>query len=421
MTLPVTEPGAPPGAAPASRRRGPRVLLVAPQPFFEVRGTPLNVREMARTLGEAGFEVHLATYHLGAPSSLPGLIHHRAMRVPGVDAVPIGFSKRKLVLDAALALLVWRLLLTRRFEVVHAVEESVFFTLPAAWLRRLPVIYDLDSLISDQLAYSGAVRHPGVLRAVQALERATLRRASLALTVCRSLTDAVRAAAPAVPVAQVEDCPIEGSLRPPDPALTAELRRRFVPDGARAVVYTGNLEAYQGVDLLLDALPAALERAPDAHLVIVGGLEAHVEAGRARAAAAGVAERVTFVGAQPAERMPEFMALGDALVSPRRAGGNTPLKIYSYMASGRPIVATDLATHRQVLDDETAVLAPAEPRAFGAALGDVLARPDAWRGVAERARERVLRDYSREAFERRLLDAYGRVLGRTFSAVASSM
>jgi len=73
-----------------------RILLVAPQPFYEPRGTPMNVREMCRVLCGAGHEVELATYPIGAPVSIPGLRIRRALCIPGIRQVPIGFSLRKL-------------------------------------------------------------------------------------------------------------------------------------------------------------------------------------------------------------------------------------------------------------------------------------------------------------------------------------
>src|SRR6478672_8485204 len=94
-----------------------RILLIAPQPFFAQRGTPINVRQMVQTLCEAGHEVHLATYPMGEPVEMPNLTLHRAWPVPGVRTVPIGFSWRKVALDAMLALRVWSLLAGKRFDV----------------------------------------------------------------------------------------------------------------------------------------------------------------------------------------------------------------------------------------------------------------------------------------------------------------
>jgi glycosyltransferase involved in cell wall biosynthesis len=398
-----------------------RVLLIAPQPFFAQRGTPINVRQMAQVLCDAGHEVHLATYPMGEPVSIPGLQLHRAMPIPGVRDVPIGFSGRKIALDASLALTVWRLIAGARFDVVHAVEESVFFALPAARLRGIPVIYDMDSSISEQLEYGGRVKSGMLLRLIRAMEKGALRRSTLAITVCASLTELAHAMEPSVMVAQIEDCPLDEALRAPDLARVAALREQHALGRRRAIVYTGNLEGYQGIDLLLDAFAIVAGARDDAALVLVGGSAAQISATRARAVALGIGDRVVLAGQRPAEEMPEWMALGTALVSPRLHGGNTPLKLYSYMWSGVPIVATDLPTHTQILDASTAVLRPATPDGLAGGMLDVLADPSRFATIGAAARARVASDYSRDAFRRKLLSAYASLAPAVRSSVATSM
>jgi len=397
-----------------------RVLLIAPQPFFAQRGTPINVRQMVQTLCEAGHEVHLATYPMGEPVSIPGLVIHRALAIPGVRTVPIGFSWRKVALDIALALRVWPLIVGRRFDVVHAVEESVFFALPAARLRGIPVIYDLDSWMSEQLAYGGRVKSPTILKLLRRMERSALHRSSLAITVSASLSEMVRAMNPNVRVAQIEDCPLEEALRAPDLSRIAMLRDRFGIGQRQVVVYTGNLESYQGIELLLDAFVRVARAQDAAVLVLVGGSPAQVDATRARAAALGVGERVVLTGQRPAEEMPEWMAMGEVLVSPRLHGGNTPLKLFSYMWSAVPIVATDLPTHTQVLDASAAVLRAPTPDAMASGILSVLNDPARFAPIGAAARARVASEYSREAFSRKLLAAYDS-LAAVRSSVATSM
>jgi glycosyltransferase involved in cell wall biosynthesis len=399
-----------------------RILLIAPQPFFAQRGTPINVRQMVQTLSEAGHEVHLATYPMGEAVEMPNLIIHRAWPLPGVRTVPIGFSLRKVGLDVMLALRVWALLAGRRFDVVHAVEESVFFALPPARLRGIPVIYDLDSWLSDQLAYGGRVKSPAILKLLRRLERAALLRSRLAITVSASLSDAVRAMHPGVLVAQIEDCPIEEALRAPDPARVTSLRERFGIGTRPAIVYTGNLESYQGIDLLLPAFARVAHMRPEAVLVLVGGSSAQIDAVRARAAALGInADRLVLTGQRPAEEMPEWMAAGTMLVSPRLHGGNTPLKLFSYMWSAVPIVATNLPTHTQVLDEHSAVLCEPDADDLAKAIVAVLDDPSRFAALGAMARARVARDYSREAFRRKLLAAYETFTPAVRSSVATSM
>jgi glycosyltransferase involved in cell wall biosynthesis len=398
-----------------------RILLIAPQPFFAQRGTPINVRQMVQTLCEAGHQVHLATYPMGEPVEMPNLVIHRALPIPGVRSVPIGFSWRKVALDAILALRVWMLLAGKRFDVVHAVEESVFFALPAALLRGIPVIYDLDSWLSDQLAYGGRVKSPAILKMLRGVERAALRRSRLAITVSASLSDAVRAMSPGALVAQIEDCPIEEALRAPDPARVASLRESFGIGKRRAIVYTGNLESYQGIELLLPAFAVVASMRDDAALVLVGGSSAQIDAVHVRAAELGIEDRVVLTGQRPADEMPEWMAMGSLLVSPRLHGGNTPLKLFSYMWSATPIVATNLPTHTQVLDASSAMLCAPTAESMASAIVAVLDDPARFASLGSTARARVARDYSREAFRRKLLAAYDALTPAVRSSVATSM
>jgi glycosyltransferase involved in cell wall biosynthesis len=398
-----------------------RILLIAPQPFFAQRGTPINVRQMVQTLSEAGHEVHLATYPMGEPVAMPRLVIHRALPIPGVRTVPIGFSWRKVALDASLALRVWVLLAGRRFDVVHAVEESVFFALPIARMRRIPVIYDLDSWMSDQLAYGGTVRNPAILRLLRRMERAALRRSRLAITVSASLSDVVHEMEPGVPVAQIEDSPMDEALRAPDPARVASLREIFGVGERRAIVYTGNLERYQGIELLLLAFARVAPVRADVALVLVGGSSAQIDDGRARAASLGISDRVVLTGHRPATEMPEWMAMGTLLVSPRLHGGNTPLKLFSYMWSAVPIVATNLPTHTQVLDPGSAMLCAPTPEDMASGILAVLDDPARYASLGAAARARVARDYSRDAFRRKLLAAYDSIAPGVRSRVATSM
>ncbi|MGH6886013.1 MAG: glycosyltransferase family 4 protein, partial [Geminicoccales bacterium] len=127
---------------------------------------------------------------------------------------------------------------------------------------------------------------------------------------------------------------------------------------------------------------------------------------RSRAERLGVDEAVRFAGKRPIDQMPEFMGLAAVLVSPRAEPLVTPLKIYAYMASGRPIVATDLPTHSDVLDQGSAVLVA--PSADGLAQGIVQALEDPARAerLGEEARRKAEEHHTSASLSRKLADAY---------------
>jgi glycosyltransferase involved in cell wall biosynthesis len=133
-------------------------------------------------------------------------------------------------------------------------------------------------------------------------------------------------------------------------------------------MYVGNLETYQGADLMLEGFGVFLKKGGKGRLVIAGGKAEDILKYRAKSATMGIHGQVQFLGPQPLGRMAALFEAADILLSPRIKGNNTPMKIYSYLASGKAILATALPTHTQVLTDEVARLVPPDPVAFGEAM-----------------------------------------------------
>jgi glycosyltransferase involved in cell wall biosynthesis len=387
-------------------RRALRILFLAPQPFFEVRGTPLAVLAMVRALTELGHEVELLTFPQGADVDVPGLVHRRSLRLP-VGRVKAGPSLAKLLLDVPFVLeAAWRLLVGR-YDVVHAVEEAAHLIAPLARLRGVPLVADVDSSIPDQLRYSGFATRGPLPWTAEALEGHALRRAAAVITVCASLTEGVRARAPQAEVHQIEDPPL---VRTDGADVTAEaaaaLRRELGLNARPVVLYTGNFEPYQGVDLLIEAAA----RVPEAQFLFVGGEPREIDALRERATALGTA--CVFAGKRPPSDLPRLLALSDVLASPRCRGANTPFKIYTYLAAGRPLVATRIPTHTQLLDDTLAFLVEPTPEALAAGVREALARPEEAAACARRGRELIEREYSPERYREKVARAYAAVEAR---------
>jgi glycosyltransferase involved in cell wall biosynthesis len=120
---------------------------------------------------------------------------------------------------------------------------------------------------------------------------------------------------------------------------------------------------------------------------------------------------VRFVGQRPLEEMPQYMALADILLSPRSGGSNTPLKLYTYLRSGKPILATAILSHTQILTPAIAMLVP--PTAEGLAKGaiELLQDPEAARVLGERGQQMASEQYSWSAFLAKTRDAYSQFTG----------
>jgi glycosyltransferase involved in cell wall biosynthesis len=366
-----------------------KVLLLAPHPFYQDRGTPIAVDLMLQALSARGESVDVLTWHLGDNRAYPGVTLHRIPRLPFIRRARPGFSLVKLVCDAVMTLKALRMAFRTRYDVVHAVEESVFMARLIRWLRKTPYIFDMDSSMPLQIIEK-APRARFLLPLLKRLEGGAIRHAAAVAAVCDSLAE-LAAAAGARRVVLVRDVSLLPDDR--DPAATPPA---FQLPGL-VFLYVGNLEAYQGLDLLLESLALARKSRTDLTLAVVGGVPADIAACRAHASRLGIGDAVHVMGPRPLSDMAALFASAHVLVSPRISGNNTPMKIYSYLDSGKPVLATNLPTHTQALTPEVALLAPANPGAFAAAMLALAADPEQRLALGARGRQLARTAYSRPA------------------------
>jgi glycosyltransferase involved in cell wall biosynthesis len=181
--------------------------------------------------------------------------------------------------------------------------------------------------------------------------------------------------------------------------------RDILPQDAVIAMYVGNLEHYQGIDLLVDAM-AEIPDCDRLHMVLIGGSDNDIEHYRARTDTAGIAGKFTFLGRRPVSDLMLYLEQADILVSPRIKGVNTPMKVYSYMGAGRAIIATDIASHTQVLDNDSAVLVASEPELFAAGLARLCQQPALRDSCSAASLELANSRHTYNVFEKKLRSVY---------------
>lgn len=384
-----------------------KILFLSPQPFFQERGTPIAVKLAAGVLAEAGYAIDLVTYHEGESTPIQGVTHHRCWAPSWLRNIRPGISVKKLVCDLFFLFKALTLVMTNRekYRLVHAVEESVFI----AWFFKiifgLPYVYDMDSSLSLQLTEKWEFLTP-LRGAAEWLERLAVKRAVAVVAVCDSLAEvAVKLGAKKV------DVLYDVSLLAPDcndkKDGDEDLRRTCgLKDDAKIALYVGNLERYQGVDLLLESVASISSQLENASVILIGGNAKDIEIYKQKVITLGLVDRVFVLGPRPVDRLGEYLLQADVLVSPRIKGNNTPMKIYSYLHSGVAVLATNLPTHTQVLNEEISVLAPPNPKDFGIALLSLMASKELRARLGAQARQVAEAKYTFRAFRQKLLSLY---------------
>jgi len=387
-----------------------RMLVISPQPFFTPRGTPFSVYYRALVMAEQGVEIDLLTYGAGEDVDIPGVRIVRIPRVRFLEPIPVGPSGKKIVLDMLMFLWTIGLLVKHRYSVVHAHEESVFWCRFLKPLFRFRLIYDMHSSLPQQLTNFKFTKSRFLIGAFKWLEDNALRAADAVITICPDLRDyALSTGLSGDRHLLIENSIFDDVRLKKKAAATsggANVAQTFDPRFP-VILYAGTFEAYQGIDVLVRAFAVVAAKRPDARLWLVGGTEAQVRRARELVTELGLTDACVLTGVVPKAQALRYTADAAILVSPRLHGTNTPLKIYEQLASGKPLVATRIWSHTQVLDEKVCYLVDPEPQSM--ADGLLLALADLGRTTERPQNARALyeREYARPVYEgkiRRLLE-----------------
>ncbi|MBL8352958.1 MAG: glycosyltransferase, exosortase A system-associated [Burkholderiaceae bacterium] len=398
-----------------------RVLHVLDHSIPLHSGYTFRTRAILREQRKLGWQ----TFHVTSPKhtaasaseeDVDGLHFYRtpapeaAARLPGIAEVAIMRQLERRLAEVAAAV---------RPDLLHA-HSPVLDAIPALRVGRrlgIPVVYEVrafweDAAVDHGTTTEGSLRY----RLTRRLETHALRQAAHVFTICEGLRRDIVARGIAggkvtvIPNAVDIDAFEPGGL--PDEALKSRLGLA----GATVVGFIGSFYAYEGLDLLLDALPALLQRRPELRVLLVGGgpQQAALEQ---QAQRLGLADKVVFTGRVPHAEVQRYYDLVDVLAYPRHSMRLTelvtPLKPLEAMAQGRLLVASDVGGHRELIHHgETGWLFKAgDTAALAAAIDQLLARRDQWPALRRAGREFVERERNWAASVARYAPVFERLVG----------
>jgi len=378
-----------------------KVLILAPHPFYQESGTPIAVDLLIRALTERGDDVDLLTFHEGIDHAYDRFQIYRIKPWPAVKNLRPGFTAKKVYCDIFMFFRFISLVRKNKYDIVHAVEESAFMSLLIGKFTGTPFVYDMDSSMTTQLIdkYPAFKSICGILAFFESLP---MRYAKAVVPMCDALADEARKYRDNN-IVVLKDVSLVGQQESAGSA--SDLRLELGLSG-KIVMYIGNLELYQGIDLLMQSFALVSKANKDASLVIIGGAEKDIEKYKQQSIQMGIKRQVHLLGPRPVGQIGEYMTQADILVSPRTQGLNTPMKIYSYLDSGVAVLATRLSTHTQVMNDEISMLAEPDSDDFSAALLKLLSDEALRTKLALAAKETMQREHSYPVFRQKVHDLY---------------
>ncbi len=380
--------------------------MLTPQPYFRARGTPFSVLHRVRALCEMGFKVDMVTYPFGEDIEFDGLKIIRSSNYGIINDVKIGPSVKKIFLDISLYFTARKLLKKNKYDVIHSHEEAAFFAMYFAKKYNMLHVYDMHSSLPQQLENFGAFNFIFLKKFFEYFESKVLNSCDAVITICPELANLVESFNLNTPHELIENTADDSKVFSNN---VKNIRELYSLQDRKIILYTGTFEAYQGIDILFNAFNGTLDKNPHAFLILVGGRDEQIQNYTKLAISLGIDQSILFTGTVHPSEIPSYIQSADIIVSPRCTGTNTPLKIYGYLRSGKPIVATNILTHTQVLNKKVAILVPPNKEGLNQGMTELIKNPALGDEKARAAQQLAEIKYSDEIYMHKVSKLYAAI------------
>lgn len=373
------------------------ILLIAPQPFFQWRGTPIRVRFDVQALAEIGYQVDLLTLPLGRDLDIPGVSIIRIKNFLRVNSLPIGPSALKAIFDFILLWKAFFLMFKIRYDFIHCIEDAGLIGVLLKRFYKCRFVYEKHS---DPASYRrGWFRN--IFMHLYSIAEAYVTRNADAVITGSSLAGQTKKTAPFQRFHTIFSLP--SSLNETNTQKVQEIQKELKRNGDEILItYVGSFAVYQGIDLMFESIPYTLRDNPLSRFVIIGGTKKEIAKWNEWLIGKSIGDSVIFLGEIDPEQISNYLSASDILLSPRIAGKNSPIKLLDYLKAGRPIVATDIHSNRMLLNESVSVFTDATPQSFSEGIKRLIRDPELRRKLSLKGKRIVEENYSYEEFKMRL-------------------
>jgi len=367
-----------------------KILMIAPEPFFEPRGTPFSEYYRIKALSALGHEIDLITYPIGEDVEIKGLKIIRCLKPFFIKKVKTGPSGAKVFLDFFLFFKVFGRILTKRYDYIHTHEEANIMGAFFGTIFRTPHLYDMHSSLVQQMNNFKFTKSKFIVWFFKTIEKISLKNAKSIIVICPSLFKYASTITKASKLTTIENF-MDETPEKLDEERLENLKKSLNIKDKKVIVYAGTLETYQGIPMLIESMKYLDE---SFLLILIGGDLPQVE--KLKNSLNSDKNNIILLGRKSPEEIPYYLSIADVLVSPRILGTNIPLKVYSYLKSGIPLVATNLYTHTQTLTNDITILVEPNSKAF--AEGIEIAISKEGMSIAKNAKEYCNKNYNEQKY-----------------------
>jgi len=394
-----------------NKKKKLKILMIAPTPFFADRGCHTQIYEQIKALKKLGHAIFLCTYHLGR--DMPGLRIYRSIKIPWYKKLEAGPSAHKFYLDILLFLKSLRVALKIRPDIIHGyLHEGALLGFMISKIIRRPLLFDCQGSLTSEMKAHNFIRDKGWLYwFFYRIEKIIDNLANSVITQSAEMVDELvkKFKVKKEKVFLTMDGVNADEFKPG--YQVSDLREKLgLPLNKKIVVYLGLLTKYQGVDCLIEAISYVLAEISDVHFLIMGYPNESFY--QQMAEKWGVASQITFTGRINYQEAPRYLCLADLAVAPKIAQTEADGKIFNYMASQLPIIASDRPINKQILGETAIYTKRDNPSSLAQGIKKLLKDEKLAKSLAAKARKKAVKDYSWDEVGRRIEKIYFIILNK---------
>lgn len=385
--------------------------MIAPTPFFADRGCHVRILEEAKTLKILKNEVTIYTYHGGR--NIPGFDIKRIFNIPWYNKLEAGPSYHKVYLDFLLLLYSLKGSYSINPDIIHAhLHEGILIGKFCSILRssKKPLVFDVQGSLTGEILAHGFMKDGIKSNFFHRFEK-----------ILNNMADAIIVSSTNMAEILVDEFDVDRKIINVIPdgvdtdiftgnEDTSSLREylRINPD-KKVIIYTGLLNKYQGIDYLLESIPAVVDQVKNVCFLVVGF--PNIEEYKSKAHKLGVEEYVLFTGKVDYNEIPKYLSLADIAISPKvPKSGEANLKLFTYMASSLPTVVFDHPVNREILGDIGVYAKSEDPLCLADCIVKLLKDETFSNELGIKLREKAVKDYSWKRSGEKIMEVYNKII-----------
>lgn len=382
-----------------------KILIMDTLKSLSRDGSAIHRWELARNLSKLGCEVHVIS------------ISYTNTKTEGVHIYPLTKKSKSKYITQLI-----KLVKRHRFDIVYARNTMIGvigFLIKKMWKSKL--VFEVNGISSEELRLienqlsTESKRLRSIIKVLQYLEFFVIRKADAVIAVTQGIKDyLINHGVDKNKVWVIENGANTELFKPiKDGNVLKKLRNRLrIDDNGNIVLFVGNLAPWQGIEYLLRAATIIIKRNPKTKFLIVGdGIMRNKL--KSLVKELNIVEDVIFTGTVPYENVPEYINISDVCVAPfthvrNESMGLSPLKIYEYLACGKPVVASNIKGVGDLLRNSNSGIevVPEDPTELANAIIKLLKDEQLMEQMGDYGRKLVVKNYSWEITAKKTIDVF---------------